>query len=46
MVWFSFVWFGLESRLGDGGIAPSLGGLSLDVRTVPFTSTTAHEPIG
>jgi transposase len=33
----------LRARLGDGGSAPSLGGLNLDGSPVPLGSTGAHE---
>jgi transposase len=35
----------LRVRLGDGGDAPSLGGLNLDGSPVPLGSTAAHDPI-
>jgi len=35
----------LRARLGDGGPAPSLGGLKVD-GAVPLGSTAAHEPTG
>jgi IS605 OrfB family transposase len=35
----------LRVRLGDGGNAPSLGGLNLDGSPVPLGSTAAHDPI-
>jgi IS605 OrfB family transposase len=35
----------LRARLGDGGSAPSLGGLNLDGSPVPLGSTAAHDPM-
>jgi IS605 OrfB family transposase len=35
----------LRARLGDGGVAPSLGGFTLDGSPVPLGSTAAHDPI-
>jgi len=34
------------ARLGDGSSAPSLGGLSVDGRGMPFSSTATHDPTG
>jgi len=36
----------LRARLGYGGNAPSLGGLTLDGSPVPLGSTATHEPAG
>jgi IS605 OrfB family transposase len=36
----------LRARLGDGGNAPSPGGLVVDGSPVPLGSTAAHDPIG
>jgi IS605 OrfB family transposase len=35
----------LKARLGDGGDAPSLGGLNLNGSPVPLGSTAAHDPM-
>jgi putative transposase len=34
----------LRARLGNGGVAPSLGGLRVDGSPVPLGSTAAHDP--
>jgi len=34
----------LRARLGDGSVAPSLGGFTLDGSPVPLGSTATHEP--
>ena len=36
----------LRARLGNGGNAPSLGGLFVDGRGMPFPSTATHDPTG
>jgi len=35
----------IRAHLGNGGNAPSLGGLTLDGRVMPLPSTATHEPI-
>jgi IS605 OrfB family transposase len=35
----------LRARLGDGSVAPSLGGLKVDGSPVPLGSTATHDPI-
>jgi len=35
----------LRARLGDGSVAPSLGGLKVDESLVPLGSTATHDPI-
>jgi len=41
-------WFYLHflNHLGDGGSAPSLGGLKLDGSLVPLGLTATHDPSG
>jgi len=36
----------LRARLGDGSVAPSLGGFRVDGSPVPLGSTAIHEPAG
>jgi len=38
--------FLLRARLGDGSVAPSPVGLTLDGSPVPLGSTATHEPAG